>query len=61
MSDQASSQPLWVGMVWGGGKEPSQKDTRVSALGNLTDSIFKCQDMEAQEGVGGIGRKVYYV
>lgn len=44
-------------MAWGGGKESGQRDTGVSGLGNLTDGVFKCQDVEAQAGAGGIGRE----
>lgn len=61
MSDQATSRSLWVGMAWCGGKESSQRDTWVSGLGNLTDGTFKCQDVEAQAGAGGIGREMCYV
>lgn len=57
MSDQASSQSLWVGVAWGRGKESGQRDTGLSGLGNLTDGVFKCQDVEPQAGAGGIGRE----
>lgn len=41
MSDQASSQSLWVGVAWGGGKESGQRDTGVSGLLNLNRRCFQ--------------------